>query len=761
MSGQPYKNEKDIVEKRNEYLESLELQTQINEMNLEANRVYKATGALPPVSLMQDTRTVEQKLLDFEGMKISIIKEIAVISSPEFGQLVVQGIQNNPLNIDNGLLIFTAQRIKEIVKNLQNIYSIGIKGDKNDVEQFITFIVKMYSDTKSFTRSTKDFLNSQSVSALDNNVAGTRMGDYGPIRNALIQVEGTLSKNNDILRQRTQQLLPRVLQIYPDEEMRNILDNVLELIIVNHDICTTLEELIPTNYFVSFLLEKGSVLTLPLLNPNYDDFTTFSREFLNYLSESMPNYNSLLAFNERMNNIVKEFTTIIDSFIDFVMNYNQPIPLRNNDVYISKRETLKTSGLKLVEVLQRLTSLINPSEMSLNDLQILAGEHRAYYNEYLEYLPEEFELPPDGGPNGNNNTNFSSSSSSSSSSSGDSGPPHYRGPASTIESSNISSLSSNSGPWYRGPQSSDSSVYSQPVSFYTNTSYSQPNSSVYTSEYSQPNSSVYSNQSFPEIGEFYPEELSASAKKVLKTIINAKHDLETRNFKQDKYNEYKQRLQENIDRLNNTYGTNYTYATIPDNIEGSGLRRRGRPKGSGIAIKKPPKAYKQTVKENMDLTRGIEPSSKFIQFGKYLINNHKLNNDNIFTLKHKSGNVVMDFPTIRISPNLSNVFKSIVGGALPHINEINKLSEPEKMYLHKVCLKSNIIDKLNIPTPNKDYIEKELHKFEVMKGEIMSGNDNKDLIKNFKILIMKLSRNNILPKKEVSEILEELVELGY
>ena len=36
-----------------------------------------------------------------------------------------------------------------------------------------------------------------------------------------------------------------------------------------------------------------------------------------------------------------------------------------------------------------------------------------------------------------------------------------------------------------------------------------------------------------------------------------------------------------------------------------------------------------------------------------------------------------------------------------------------------------------------------------------------DLIKKFKLLIMKLSKRGALPKRDVTEILTELVELGY
>jgi hypothetical protein len=207
------------------------------------------------------------------------------------------------------------------------------------------------------------------------------------------------------------------------------------------------------------------------------------------------------------------------------------------------------------------------------------------------------------------------------------------------------------------------------------------------------------------------------------------------------------------------FGINGLGISCGKNIScGNGIskRRRGRPKGTGVL-----KPYSQTVQENLDLTRGIEPTGKFIKFGKYLLNSHKLNKDNTFSLKHISGGNIIDIPSQRLTENLSKTIKTIIGGGNPSYNDLNKLTENEQKYLHKICQKSNIIDKLSIPTPSKDSEEKEIHRFEVMKGEISSGNDSPELIKEFKRLILKLQKNNSLPKKEVYEILEELNTLGY
>ena len=48
-----------------------------------------------------------------------------------------------------------------------------------------------------------------------------------------------------------------------------------------------------------------------------------------------------------------------------------------------------------------------------------------------------------------------------------------------------------------------------------------------------------------------------------------------------------------------------------------------------------------------------------------------------------------------------------------------------------------------------------------MKGEIMSGNDNVDLIKRFKVLIIKLTNKGLIPKGQSKDILMDLVSMGF
>lgn len=183
---------------------------------------------------------------------------------------------------------------------------------------------------------------------------------------------------------------------------------------------------------------------------------------------------------------------------------------------------------------------------------------------------------------------------------------------------------------------------------------------------------------------------------------------------------------------------------------GAGLRA-GRPRGSGIV---------KPISERIDKTQGIKQGHTHVPFGKYIINKNRLDDD-IFSFKHVKGYGVKGYPSKKISRNLSNVIKTIIGGGVPKFNELSNLSEDEKNYLHTVSSKAGIMDKLSVPTPSKDSMEQDVHSFNVMKGEILAGNDSSVLIKKFKLLLLKLSKNGSLPKRECQEIMEDLIQLGY
>jgi hypothetical protein len=177
-------------------------------------------------------------------------------------------------------------------------------------------------------------------------------------------------------------------------------------------------------------------------------------------------------------------------------------------------------------------------------------------------------------------------------------------------------------------------------------------------------------------------------------------------------------------------------------IEGVGVRKR-RSRGRGIG-------------KGVDYAKGIEPLPKYAPLGQYYINQQKLKDD-IVTCCRADGRNVSEWKAKRVSLPLANLIRKLVDKGKPSFDDINALSEEDKHILEEFVRKA----KLDLEVPNSSISREDLNQFEIMKGEIMAGNDNKEMIKKFKLLIVKLTHQGRLPKGQGKEILMELASLGY
>ena len=61
----------------------------------------------------------------------------------------------------------------------------------------------------------------------------------------------------------------------------------------------------------------------------------------------------------------------------------------------------------------------------------------------------------------------------------------------------------------------------------------------------------------------------------------------------------------------------------------------------------------------------------------------------------------------------------------------------------------------------KDSDEKENDRFDILKSGILAGNDNKTIIREFKVLLMKFLQADRIPRQEAHEILVDLTSMGF
>jgi hypothetical protein len=811
MSGQPYKYHTDAQRFRDEYMEALNLRANIDDMNHQAVKTFVATGQLPAVSQMKDTRTTTEILADTEKLKINLISDLSPIADAQFAQLIIQTIVKSPLNYDNGLLVFLSQRVDDIVKNLQQIYKYKIKGDANDAEQFVAFINKMFMDKNALAKSTKGFINrSGSIGSF-----GGYSSDLPSIHKAFLTIASELSiilkdivgaAGNNV--QRT--LFPLMKQVH--QLIRSISTKISlyrSIIPISNDDIQQLEQTITS-------IPPDDIDRYAI----FDDY----KNYLSFLNERLPKMDIMLNLIHKLKSHASSFDTNFQNLYTMIPGEGEQL---NRSIQVGLNSILDKVNilcLSLDNTMETIPELEYVGQL-ISNIQYHAQLDPNRRNPFDRQQPDGSEAPF--------SESFGDTLVSSDSSSG---PPSegYRGlPRRGSEGNSSSSSSSGSSGSSRGrPLSEGSSRGSQPGQV--------PGSQQQLIQLEDDSSTVHSDESQPVVpvisreamdvklridallDDFTSQRMPDARRRIIineirkmceayRIITGHEYDKDVvprldvpqitysrsgppqpttpeRPLQQvqpstqlvparrigydyDKMiNEYFQ-LKMLLQELKNVYddgGETEQFKKLA--AEFNKLQRRfydlynisfdndvqppRPPQGSGFSRKIRGRGLQ------VDHTIGVKPAIKFAPFGKYLLDMSKLKDDTI-AMKTMSGTSVVGHPSKKVSTQFSKIVKDMIGGKVPSDEDLSGLSNLEREYLHKVSKKANIEDKFAVATPSKDQYEKDIHSFEVMRGEIVAGNDNQEMIKKFKLLIMKLSRSGSLPKNEVSEILSELAELGY
>lgn len=655
MSGQPVKNQSDINKFKNDYLESLNLQESINDMNLQANKTYLLTGQLPPQSQMMDTRTNAEKLKDVEQMKQKIASDLKAIAEPTVAYQIVSKVMESPLNVDNTLFRFLAQRASSLTEQISKLMPYGIAGDINDIERIVDFIKNMYSEQQGKFQSTKSYLNSvgstthSSRVMSGNDIDSVIIGLQDLIKNIQIIIQGGVNVGGiagtaGILRRLSINM----------ENLKNALPTTDQIKLLMSDI----ED---PNFNNPYPDDFGPQLNMP--NYSRTDMEAFYKfiEKLPKYTEAMALINKIRQFLSSKNYpLVVEGIHNLDRMFSILEDRNVFGP--GNNIFRQFQEIKKRQENKQDKYQKMQSEQTREFITRQNDEQKDASRAQKVY----VINPESDAVWTRTGAVPMSDTG-------------------YRTRASTLTESSLYNDSSSN----RYPPS----LYSDDSS---NTNIdSMFNQSIDSSRYGPPPSLASSNGS-----EYYTPTSSSS-------LSSSK------------------------------------YYTPHSSLNGVGIKRRvGRPRGSGLVRIEVPKV----------------PS--FIGFGINEINQKQLENGIVKIRRNTRSNYV-DMPSKRVSNNLKSILKTITGGGVPKYDELGRLDEEEKEYLHKLVSRSNLTDRLSVPAPSKDAQEKDIHTFEIMKGQIMSGNDSVELVKKFKLLVRKLSKQGLLPKADVDDIIETLSDMNY
>jgi hypothetical protein len=196
--------------------------------------------------------------------------------------------------------------------------------------------------------------------------------------------------------------------------------------------------------------------------------------------------------------------------------------------------------------------------------------------------------------------------------------------------------------------------------------------------------------------------------------------------------------------------------------EGLGMGGKGLPKGKritfGAGLAKPRMMVKP---DNIDLDLGIKKEASYIPIGKYVVNKQKLR-DNVLLMRTVKGGQIAELPQMSISPKLGKMLNNIINGrGFPNHDDLANLDDSDKDIMYKVFKMSKAEGIEAIPRPNKTKDEAEFNRFTILKGQILAGNNSKEMIKEFKTLLIKLIHGGKILRKDGHDILLDLAALGF
>ena len=201
---------------------------------------------------------------------------------------------------------------------------------------------------------------------------------------------------------------------------------------------------------------------------------------------------------------------------------------------------------------------------------------------------------------------------------------------------------------------------------------------------------------------------------------------------------------------------------INKKIGGSGLKDKSKKITFGCGLVT--KIHKPTLMvkpDNIDFEKGLKKEPSYIPIGKYVVNKHKLR-DNMLLMRTVKGGQIADLPQMSISPKLGKMLNRIVSGyGFPCHSDLTELDEMDKDILYKVFKMSKAEGIESIPRPNKTKDEQEFNRFTILKGQILAGNNSKELIKEFKTLLVKIIHSDKILRKDGHGILLDLAALGF
>jgi len=164
--------------------------------------------------------------------------------------------------------------------------------------------------------------------------------------------------------------------------------------------------------------------------------------------------------------------------------------------------------------------------------------------------------------------------------------------------------------------------------------------------------------------------------------------------------------------------------------------------GSGYGIQFP-------VSKNQD---------EYISIGKYKAHKTKLMGGKL-QMRSNNNNQIHNLKSQNITKNIRDILLKLNKDETINFSDVDKLNTEEKDQLYMIGKQLHITQLFDIPSTLKSQEDKLKDEFILLRGSLIAGNNNPDLLRKFKIVLLKMKNKKLISLQEYNEVLNILLEM--
>jgi hypothetical protein len=230
-----------------------------------------------------------------------------------------------------------------------------------------------------------------------------------------------------------------------------------------------------------------------------------------------------------------------------------------------------------------------------------------------------------------------------------------------------------------------------------------------------------------------------------------------------------------------TLDTDFGSPTIQAVIrKGNGDELGGQETIRGVGIRKKGKGHMMATMEDMESSSdedtgqgvkfkhtrvkvgkgiSVKETPSYKTFGKYVLHMGHLLDKNVANFKYPSLGSIPSIKPMTISDDYKEFIIDTLENGKPNERLLTRLPNEEQRHFEKVVAGAGLIDTFKLKRNQGKTEKDEINRFNLLRGEVLAGNNNEKLMKELRGLILRFMSDGRIQQKEGTSMLVELSAL--